>query len=119
MEIRSFKLTMRDIDNFTEKSISEFTNKDTLYAQIKVSGFNYEFLLKFISFEKGTVLGEVISIEPNNTKHLWVGKELIKIGGLLSCKITKCYTYNKKIKSVFNGCNWFKKDTKSKEYKCN
>jgi hypothetical protein len=110
---------MKDIHNFTEKNISEFTNQDTLYAQVKVSGFSYNFLLKFISFEKGIVLGEVISIEPNNTKHLWVKKELIRIGGLLSSKITNCYTYNKENKEGFRGCCWFKKDTKSKEYKCN
>lgn len=103
---------MKD-DNFTEKPISEFNSKDTLYASVTSSGMTYSILLQFISFEKGVVTGKILSIEPNNITAFWKGKELIKVGNEFSCRIIKCNTYKPR-KGVF----WFTRNPTKKDYFC-
>ena len=60
------------IDNYTNKPITEFNSEDTLYMQKILSGFMYTFLIKFKSFNKNIVTGEILDIQPNNFKSLWV-----------------------------------------------
>lgn len=91
-------------ENYTTKPITEFTVDDTLYMVKNKSGYSYTFLLKFKSFSGGKVVGEVIDIQPNNIRSMWIGKDLISIGSELSGPISKCYLY----KNV-TGCYWFEK----------
>ena len=97
---------MRDRNNFTEKKISEFNENDTLYMQKNNSGFTYTFLLKFKSFSKSNITGEILDIQPNNLKSIWLGKEYLVIGSELTGKISKCYTFKSS-----SGCRWFNKET--------
>ena len=96
---------MKKIDNHTNKSISEFTNDDTLYMQKIVNGFIYTFLIKFVKFEKGMVTGEIISIEPNHIRWIDIKGVCYEIGSEISSRILKCYTYKK-----LDGCHWFQKN---------
>jgi hypothetical protein len=95
---------MKDRNNFTEKKITEFGENDTFYMQKNKSGFTYTFLLKFKSFSKGNITGEILDIQPNNQKSIWLGKEFLQIGSELTGKISKCYTFKK-----MSGAKWFKK----------
>jgi len=97
------------IKNYTNKSITEFNSEDTLYMQKIISGFMYTFLIKFKSFNKNIVTGEILDIQPNNTKSIWIKDKLYSIGDDISGQITKCFTYD-------NRCCWFKKDNKN--YNC-
>lgn len=99
------------VNNFTEKPISKFKKGDTLYASKQIKGYLITFYLEFISFDKGIVTGKVLEIQPNNIQGIWDGKILVNVGGEFKIKITRCHTYQ-------NGCCWFEKDTKSKEYRC-
>jgi len=91
-------------ENYTTKPITEFTVDDTLYMVKNKSGYTYTFFLKFKSFSGGKVVGEVIDIQPNNIRSMYIGKELISIGSELSGPISKCYLYKK-----VTGCYWFEK----------
>mgnify|MGYP000450747310 CR=1 FL=1 len=62
--------------------------------------------IKSKSFNKNIVTGEILDIQPNNFKSLWVKDKLYSIGDDISGQITKCYTYDK-------SCCWFKKDNKN------
>lgn len=92
-------------NNFTEKSINEFNSHDTIYIQKSNHGFITTFLLKFKSFSKGIVTGEILDIQPNNQRSIWIGKGLFKIGSDISGKISKCYTFK-----AGKGCCWFEKN---------
>jgi hypothetical protein len=91
-------------ENYIIKPITEFTPDDTLYMVKTKSGYTNTFFLKFKSFSDGQVVGEVIDIQPNNIRSMWIGKELISIGSELSGPISKCYLYKK-----VTGCHWFEK----------
>jgi len=95
---------MGHINNFTEKGITDFNENDTIYMQKNISGFTHTFWLKFKSFSKGNITGEILDIQPNNQNSIWIGKEFLQIGSELSGRISKCYTF----KSGY-GCNWFEK----------
>ena len=82
------------IKNYTNKPITEFNSEDTLYMQKILSGFMYTFLIKFKSFNKNIVTGEILDIQPNNTKSIWIKDKLYSIGDDISGQITKCYTKN-------------------------
>lgn len=96
---------MKDINNFSLKPISQFTEDSTLYMQKQNNGYTYTFLLKFKSFSKGIVSGEILEIQPNYSDSLCLKGEYLKIGSTLSGKISKCYTFQKGY-----GCHWFKKE---------
>ena len=98
---------MKNKNNFTSKPITAFDENDTLYMQKNNNGFGYTFLLKFKSFTRGIVLGEVLEIQPNNIKSLWLGKEFVTIGGKLSGSVSKCYTFKSDLTSR---AIWFKKE---------
>ena len=104
---------MKDINNFTEKKITEFNQNDSVYMQKNRSGFTYTFLVRFKSFSKGNITGEILDIQPNNQKSIWIGKEFLKIGSELTGKISKCYTFKT---GSGSGCRWFKKI--SNEWAC-
>jgi hypothetical protein len=95
---------MKERNNFTEKKITEFDENDTFYMQKNISGFTYTFLLRFKSFSRGNITGEILGIQPNNQKSIWIGKEVFRIGSELTGKISKCYTYK-----PMSGAKWFKK----------
>lgn len=96
---------MKDKNNFTDKRISEFNETDTFYMQKMQGGYVHTFLLKFKSFSKSMVIGEILDIQPNNVKSIWLGKEYLVFGSDLSGRLSKCYTFEKG-----RGCRWFKKD---------
>ena len=54
---------MKDRNNFTEKKITEFNENDTVYMQKNKSGFTYTCLVKFKSFSKGNITGEILDIQ--------------------------------------------------------
>ena len=105
------KQMKEDRDNFTENKISEFNENDTLYMQKNLRGFTYNFLLKFKSFSKGIITGEIVGIQPNNTKSIYIGKKCFTSGSELTGKISKCYTFKNG-----SGCNWFNK--KGNDWSC-
>lgn len=90
--------------NYTDKPISQFDENNTIYMTKKSNGFSIYFILKFKSFDKGMVTGEILDIQPNNQIGVWIGKNYHKIGSELSGRISSCYTFGNK-----KGCNWFKK----------
>lgn len=96
---------MKQKDNYTDKQISEFTENDTIYMQKIVNGYSYNFYLRFKSFSKNIVTGEILDIQPNNMDSIWIGKQLYKIGDEIQVSIKKCYTF----KSASGGCKWFSK----------
>lgn len=96
---------MKEIDNYTNKPLHEFTENDTLYIQKIISGYMYFFLIKFKSCDKSKVTGEIIDIQPNNTKGIWINKEYFAIGSDITSMIKKCYTYKRG-----SGCKWFNKN---------
>lgn len=97
---------MKDINNFTQKKITEFNETDTVYMQKNKSGFIYTFLLQFKTFSKGNVTGVILDIQPNNRKSIWIGKDFLKIGSELTGKLSKCYTLKTNV-----GAIWFTKKT--------
>lgn len=101
----------KEIENFTQKPISEFTTEDTLYIQKIVNDFIYTFLVKFVKFERGILTGIILDIQPNNIKNIWIKDTCYQNGVEISSRISKCYTY------IHNeGCKWFKKE--GKDWKC-
>lgn len=96
--------------NFTTKPISEFNSSDSIYTQKVISGMNTSILMQFVKFESGMVTGEILEIQPNNSKMIWIGKDLYKIGDRFSSRIKTCYTFSRL------GAHWFAKD--GKDYKC-
>jgi hypothetical protein len=97
-----------EIDNYTDKQITEFTEENTLYLNKMSGGYNYTFLVKFVSFSKGAVVGEILDIQPNNSQSIWINGEFYKIGSQISGAIRKCYTtQNRSAKWFFkDGKNW-------------
>ena len=63
---------MTNVENFVDKPISEFTDKDTIYIQKIVGGFMYTFYVQFVKFEKGILSGKIIEIQPNNVCGIWI-----------------------------------------------
>jgi hypothetical protein len=102
---------MTNVENFVDKPISEFTDKDTIYIQKIVGGFMYTFYVQFVKFEKGILSGKIIEIQPNNVHGIWIMGTFYAIGDEFSSRISKCYTFKKG-----RGCVWFQKD--GKDWKC-
>lgn len=96
---------MKQIDNYIDKAISEFNENDTIYMQKIISGYCYNFLLKFKSFSIGIVTGEIFDIQPNNMTSIWINKKLYCIGDEIQGSIKKCYTFK-----TGSGCQWFSKN---------
>lgn len=91
------------IVNFTNKPITEFNESDTLYISKNANGFQYIFLVKFMKIERGVVYGTILDIQPNNISSIWIGKDLLKINGVMKAKISSCFTFDQ-------SCRWFKKE---------
>lgn len=96
---------MKQIDNYTDKPISEFTENDTIYMQKIVNGYTSNFWLKFKSFSGGVVTGEILDIQPNNITSIWISKKLYHIGDEIQGSIKRCYTFK-----TGSGCRWFSKN---------
>lgn len=96
---------MHNINNYTDKPITEFTEDDTLFLKKNVNGYGYTFLIKFKKFgARNQVTGTILEIQPNNIRSLWIGDVFYQIGGEISGSILKCYTYQ-----PISGCKWFEK----------
>ena len=94
--------------NFTKKLITDFNENDTVYMTKIIGKYSYTFLLKFKTFSRGIITGEILEIQPNNMKGIHIGKKYFTKGSELSGKISKCYTSGENSVAM-----WFtKKDKK-------
>ena len=102
------------IKNYTNKPITEFNSEDTLYMQKILSGFMYTFLIKFKSFNKNIVTGEILDIQPNNFKSVAITLKKFRssikrspLMALMDESLDTCLRYLKissSIRTIFPPC---------------
>ncbi len=94
----------KTVCNITTKNIREFTNADTIYISKTIKGYRYNYLCTFEKYERGSVYGKVISVEPN-------GEILTRtvVDTIVSSRLKNCYLYGRLAGSEnsYNHCNWF------------
>lgn len=105
---------MKDkIHNLTAKPITEFTRRDTVYANRNIRGFMYTVLGKFVKFERGcvTVKGKFISPEWADAREF--GGTTREGDATITVKLTKCYLWGQGPEDVWPRCHWFKTCSKT------
>ena len=90
--------------NYNGRPLNEFTENDTLYVSKMGGSYRFDFLIRFISIDKGKVTGTILEIQPNNPTSVWIGTNFYQVGDSITAMATKCYTRDNK-----NSCRWFSK----------
>ena len=80
---------MKKEENLQAKNIKDFTSEDTIYIRYMADTQKPLFLCKFISFDKGSVTGQAISIDVN--RDIW--KYRIEEGFTITAKLENCALY--------------------------
>jgi|SaaInlLV_10m_DNA_2_1039722.scaffolds.fasta_scaffold135098_1 hypothetical protein len=91
------------IVNLTQKSILEFTDKDTIYITKMRGGYKETFFCSFVSYYKGTVTGKIIT-----TDSLF-NRMCNEIDREVYAKLRNCYLWGKAELLERDYCHWFKK----------
>lgn len=84
--------------------ITDLKEGDVIYIQKMKSGFSVTIEGSFISYEKGIVTAEAVSVYPDYWKHDF------KIGDIITARPRKCYLYGKRQENMlWSRCHWCKK----------
>lgn len=95
--------------NLTNKNIRDFAAGDTLYVRKLERGFLTDYLVKFVSFSRGIVKGEVVESEGGDVRD-----------GTITARLNRCYLWGAhEIQAWRNCCHWFGKSGVVKTYEVN
>lgn len=97
----------KEVHNYQDKNIKDFTIKDTFYNQKIVSGYFKTYFCQFVSIKGGMVTGKVLSIIPNYNYE--------SVDYEIQVRLKRCYLFGWREGDMIGGrnhdrCHWFQKD---------
>jgi hypothetical protein len=90
--------------NITDKNIRDFNNTDTIYIVKKMGGYRYYYFCTFEKYERGSVYGKVISVEPNGE----IFNNTV-VNTIVSARLKNCYLFGRTKNDAisYDYCHWF------------